>query len=650
MATYVNNLRLKEITTGDESGTWGTSTNTNLELIADAFGSGTEGITTNADTHTTTIADGAADEGRAIFLKYTGTLDSACTITIAPNTVNKLWLIENATSGSQNIIISQGSGANITIGNGKIAAVFTDGAGSGAAVLDAFADLELSSTLTVAGASTLTGAVTAAAGITMTGTTPTLTIGDAGAEDTKIVFDGAAQDYYVGLDDTDDDLKIGLGSTVGTTSAITIDENQDTTITQDLAVSGVGPHSFGAARVNNVRFNVAGAFTSGGVSDYATGFNASAAITGAVGDTVALAGAIFQNTITTQGTDTNISRVAQVMINEPQISNNLASSGKPDVAATLWIQSAPTEGDVNAALYVADGLSYFAGNIEVFKASASQSPDSSADNIVIENSGSAGISILTGTGDSGSIMFGDSGDNGRGKLYYDHNADRMYLAAGGSIAMTINASQVVSIGTTGITPPGTQKVIISANSVTSTTNWQLAIEGSADAGVLFIEDGTKRGLVGYDAGLSRVMLGDNDGDNSWRVSTSANALYAYVNGVENLGMDASTVVVNDGGTSGIDFRVEADLNANMIHIDASNRGRIGMGAAPDNNAWFYVTGEIIADYWSGGTNQGFYVDTHVHVSPDDDAYVFRVQGRYYTSGFRYNDSVRYGLFPTAKRD
>ena len=151
MGTYVNNLRLLEITTGDESGTWGTKTNTNLELIADAFGSGTEAITTNADTHTTTIADGAADEGRALFLKYTGTLDSACTITIAPNTVNKLWFIENATSGSQNIIISQGSGANITIGNGKVAAVYTDGAGSGAAVLDVFADLEISSTLTVAG-------------------------------------------------------------------------------------------------------------------------------------------------------------------------------------------------------------------------------------------------------------------------------------------------------------------------------------------------------------------------------------------------------------------------------------------------------------------------------------------------------------------
>ena len=80
MATYVNDLRLKEIATGDESGTWGSSTNTNLELIGEAFSYGTEGITTNADTHTTTIADGSTDPGRSMFLKYTGALDSACTV------------------------------------------------------------------------------------------------------------------------------------------------------------------------------------------------------------------------------------------------------------------------------------------------------------------------------------------------------------------------------------------------------------------------------------------------------------------------------------------------------------------------------------------------------------------------------------------
>ena len=71
-------------------------------------------------------------------------------------------------------------------------------------------------------------------GLKLIGTTPTLTIGDAGAEDTKIVFDGNAQDFYVGLDDTDDDLKIGLGSAVGTTPAITIDENQDVVANQEF--------------------------------------------------------------------------------------------------------------------------------------------------------------------------------------------------------------------------------------------------------------------------------------------------------------------------------------------------------------------------------------------------------------------------------
>ena len=171
-STYVNDLRLEEIATGEQSGTWGDTTNTNLELIAEAFSFGTEAITTNADTHTTTIADGATDPGRSMFLKYTGTLDSACTITIAPNTVSKLWFIENGTSGSQNILISQGSGANITIPPGDTKAIYSDGAGSGAAMVDAFAslsvvdlkvqdDLTVTDDMTVGGTLGVTGVLTA---------------------------------------------------------------------------------------------------------------------------------------------------------------------------------------------------------------------------------------------------------------------------------------------------------------------------------------------------------------------------------------------------------------------------------------------------------------------------------------------------------
>ena len=161
-STYVNDLRLNEMATGDASGTWGTVTNTNLELIGEALGYGTEGITTNADTHTTTVADGATDPGRAMYIEYTGTLDSACTITIAPNTLNRMHFIENGTSGSQNIIIKQGSGATITIPPGDVKAVYLDGAGSGAAVVDAFAslnvvDLKVQDDLTVTDDATIGG-------------------------------------------------------------------------------------------------------------------------------------------------------------------------------------------------------------------------------------------------------------------------------------------------------------------------------------------------------------------------------------------------------------------------------------------------------------------------------------------------------------
>ena len=144
MATYVNNLRLKEITTGDEDGTWGTSTNTNLELIGEALGYNTQdGFATDADA-TTTVADGATDPARALYFKVTSsaTLTATRTLTIGPNTVSRVMWIENATTGSQSIDISQGSGANVTIASGKTKVVYLDGAGAGAAVVDALALIE----------------------------------------------------------------------------------------------------------------------------------------------------------------------------------------------------------------------------------------------------------------------------------------------------------------------------------------------------------------------------------------------------------------------------------------------------------------------------------------------------------------------------
>lgn len=82
----------------------------------------------------------------------------------------------------------------------------------------------------------LDGDLDVAGDATISGTTPLLTIGDAGAEDAAVVFDGNAQDFYIGLDDSADDLVIGKGSALGTTQAIAIDEN----LVTSFGVAGTG--------------------------------------------------------------------------------------------------------------------------------------------------------------------------------------------------------------------------------------------------------------------------------------------------------------------------------------------------------------------------------------------------------------------------
>ena len=159
-SSYSNPLRLEEIGVGEASGTWGTLTNTTISNLATALASKSKNIASDANA-TFTMPDGSADDIRAFHLKITSaTLTATRTVTIAPATVNKVWIIDNATTGNQSIVISQGSGASITIPNGQCKVVYTDGAGSGAAVLDALADLNLSGTTTIANASITNGTFT----------------------------------------------------------------------------------------------------------------------------------------------------------------------------------------------------------------------------------------------------------------------------------------------------------------------------------------------------------------------------------------------------------------------------------------------------------------------------------------------------------
>jgi len=136
-STYVNDLRLEEIASGEQSTSWGATTNTNLELIGEAFGYGTRAIA-DASTDNITIADGASDADRSMYLKCTGG-GQACTVTLLPNTSSKIWIMENATSFT--LTFSQGTGANVAVLAGQVKVIATDGAGSGAVVYDLTQDL-----------------------------------------------------------------------------------------------------------------------------------------------------------------------------------------------------------------------------------------------------------------------------------------------------------------------------------------------------------------------------------------------------------------------------------------------------------------------------------------------------------------------------
>ena len=216
MATYVNDLRLKEIGTGESSGTWGSETNTNLELIAEALSFGTQDCFSSDANATTTVADGSTDPARSIYFKVTSsaTLSTTRELTIGPNTISRLMFIENATTGSQIITIKQGSGATVNIGNGAVKAVYLDGAGSGAAVADALVDLDLTGTTTAAtltASGVITGSTVEATGDTSAGDNAAM--GYTSTEGLILTGQGSTNDVTIKNDADADVLEIPTGTT-----------------------------------------------------------------------------------------------------------------------------------------------------------------------------------------------------------------------------------------------------------------------------------------------------------------------------------------------------------------------------------------------------------------------------------------------------
>jgi len=137
-STYTINTGIELIANGEQSGTWGDTTNTNLEII-DRLTNGVGSISLSGTTHTLTTTDGALSDGQYKVLVFGGSPSGTNTVTVSPNDQAKQFFVVN--NSGQSVIISQGSGANVTIADGATDIIYCDGAGAGAAVSSFGTDL-----------------------------------------------------------------------------------------------------------------------------------------------------------------------------------------------------------------------------------------------------------------------------------------------------------------------------------------------------------------------------------------------------------------------------------------------------------------------------------------------------------------------------
>jgi hypothetical protein len=159
-SSYSPSLKLELIGNGDQSGTWGTTTNNNLGTLLEQAITGVQSITMSNSDYTLSNYNGTSDEARNAVLFVSGTNSDVRKI-VAPQSQNKLYTIYNNTTGGYAITIGAPTGTAVTIPSGVTATVFTDGANFYSAQTGSAGNFNVNGTLTASGV-TDTGPLSAA--------------------------------------------------------------------------------------------------------------------------------------------------------------------------------------------------------------------------------------------------------------------------------------------------------------------------------------------------------------------------------------------------------------------------------------------------------------------------------------------------------
>ena len=124
-STYTTNSGIEKPGSGEQSGTWGTTVNTNMDII-DRSVNGVKSIALTGTTSTLTTSDGLLSDGHYALIRFTGSLSAGHTVTVSPSDAEKVYLIRN--NSGQTVTFTQGSGAaTANVLNGESAIIYADG-------------------------------------------------------------------------------------------------------------------------------------------------------------------------------------------------------------------------------------------------------------------------------------------------------------------------------------------------------------------------------------------------------------------------------------------------------------------------------------------------------------------------------------------
>jgi len=177
-STYTSSLQIQQIGNGEQSGTWGTTTNTNMALVDQAV-AGAVTITMSNANRTLTQTNGASDEARNMVLEVVGSNSGVYQIIVpygtgGAGTGSKMYLVYNNTTGGYAITIGYSGGSTVSIPNGYIATVFGDGTNFFSANTTSAGAFNVNGTLTASGIADV-GNLSVSGTATFSGSTTALT-------------------------------------------------------------------------------------------------------------------------------------------------------------------------------------------------------------------------------------------------------------------------------------------------------------------------------------------------------------------------------------------------------------------------------------------------------------------------------------------